>query len=86
MPTGTPQGDQTPTPKVVTTVDELKEDAPEPNSKASKKYRVKYPNTNFIVEGMPVVTKDGVALTAEQAKKVIEMAKLCNVSVVEVND
>lgn len=86
MPTGTPQGDQTPAPKVVTTAEELKENAPEPSSKASKKYRVKYPNNTFVVEGMPVVTREGVALTGEQAKKVLEMAKLCKVSVVEVND
>lgn len=37
--------------------------------------------TTFVVEGIPVITQDGVQLTVEQAKKVEEMAEVCGVSV-----
>ena len=46
----------------------LVREAPDTSSGAKKVYRVLYPLDRFVVPGLPVVTREGVALTGEQEK------------------
>lgn len=64
--------------------DELIAQAPGPSDKAKKAYKSVYPNDNFIMEGMPVVTSAGTPLTDEQYKKIAPVAEASGVKIVEV--
>lgn len=63
---------------------DLVRNAPAPNEKASKSYRVLYPNDHFVMEGMPVVTTAGTPLTDAQAKQLLPVAEASGVTIVEV--
>lgn len=72
--------------EVVGSADELIRQAPEPNDKAKKVYKVLYPVDHFVVQGYPVVTTAGVPLTDAQAKEVLAAAEASEVRIVEVED
>jgi hypothetical protein len=78
------QGDQTPSVVAESTAASAVSAAPEPSSGAKTKLAVQWPTNQFVVEGVPVVTRDGVAVTAEQRKKVEEAAKKSGVRIREV--
>jgi hypothetical protein len=63
---------------------DLVRNAPEPSDKAKKSFRVLYPDDQFVMEGMPVVTTAGTPLTDEQAKKMLPVAEASGVQIVEV--
>lgn len=65
---------------------ELIDSAPAPSDKASKVYRVQYPNDVFVVDGHPVVSSAGTPLTKEQADAVLRAAEASGVKIVEVED
>lgn len=65
---------------------ELMQNAPAPSEKASKSYRVLYPNDHFVMEGMPVVTTAGTPLTDAQAKQLLPVAEASGVQIVEVTE
>lgn len=67
-------------------VDELVRKAPGPSDKAKKSYRVLYPDDQFIMEGLPVITSTGTPLTDEQWKKVEPTAQASGVRIVEVTE
>lgn len=50
-----------------------------------KKVAVAWPSDQFVVEGLPVVNRTGVAVTAEQYKTLEEAAKKSGVKLREVN-
>lgn len=66
--------------------DELIAQSPDPSDKAKKAYAVVYPNSNFIMEGMPVVTDAGTPLTDDQFKKIAPVAEASGVKIVEVTE
>lgn len=66
--------------------DELIVQAPEPSDEAKKAYKVAYPTSNFIMEGMPVITDTGTPLTDEQAEKMLPVAEASGVKIVEVTE
>lgn len=70
----------------VNETNDLIRQAPEPASGKGKVYQVVYPNSQFVMEGMPVVNSEGVRLTSEQADKVLEAARVSGVRIVEVED
>lgn len=80
------QGDQTPVASVEKTADVAATQAPEPSSGARKKLAVAWPSNSFVVEGLPVLTREGTPVTAEQQKKYEEVAKKSGVTLREVND
>jgi hypothetical protein len=65
---------------------ELIEQAPAPTEEGGKVYRVLYPTDQFVMEGHPVVTSSGTALTSEQADKLLPVAEASGVRIVEVED
>lgn len=66
--------------------DELIAQAPSPSDKAKKAYKVVYPTSNFVMEGMPVISDAGTPLTDEQAKKLLPVAEASGVKIVEVTE
>jgi hypothetical protein len=82
------QGDQTPQPKAPSPTVAAVENAPEPSSKGGKVIRTGFPHGSFVIEGLPVITREGVRVTAEQFEKVQEAAAKQKppVRIVEVND
>lgn len=62
--------------------EELKASAPEPSDKANKVVGVKYPISEFVVEGVPVITAAGTPLTAKQLDEVAPVAKASGVVLV----
>jgi len=71
---------------VVGSAQELIEQAPPPTEEDGKKYRVLYPTDQFVMEGHPVVTSSGTALTNEQAEALLPVAEASGVRIVEVED
>jgi ribosomal protein L24 len=67
---------------------EVIERAPEPTDKGGKVVRVMSPTHQFVVEGLPVVTREGTRVTVEQFKKIEEAAnkQVPKVRIAEVND
>lgn len=80
------QGDQTPVPTADSTVQKVVAEAPAPSSNARTKVATMWPRDRFVVEGLPVVTREGVPVTAEQMKTLQEAAKKSGVKLREVND
>lgn len=80
------QGDQTPPATVETTTAARLDAAPAPSSGAKKKVAVAWPTDRFVVEGLPVVDRSGVSVTAEQYKTLEDAAKRSGVKLREVND
>lgn len=80
------QGDQTPVAPVVKTAEVAAAEAPEPSSGARKKLAVAWPSNRFVVEGLPVLDRNGTPVTAEQQKQYEEAAKKSGVTLREVND
>ena len=82
------QGDQTPQPKAADPTAAAVEKAPDPTTKGGKVIRTGFPHGSFVIEGLPVITRDGVRVTAEQLEKVQEAAAKQKppVRIVEVND
>lgn len=60
--------------------------APEPSGSARTKVATMWPSDKFVVEGLPVVTREGVPVTAEQLKTLQNAAKRSGVKLREVND
>lgn len=65
---------------------ELIQQAPEPDAEGGKVYAVVYPNDQFVMEGMPVVSSAGTPLTDEQARNLLPVAEACGVRIVEVTE
>lgn len=88
MPEVTKQGDQTPEPKAPSPTVAAVENAPDSTNKGGKVVRTGFPHGSFVVEGLPVVTREGTRLTADQLKKVQEAAdkQSPKVRIVEVSD
>lgn len=51
-----------------------------------KKVAVVWPSDGFVVEGLPEVTREGVAVTDEQHQQLEKAAKQSGVKLREVND
>lgn len=79
-------GVQDPTPVAASPAAKAVESAPDESNKASKKVQTVWPTDHFVVEGMPVVTREGVQLTAKQFDEVQKLAKASGVKVREVTD
>lgn len=80
------QGDQTPAVSADRTADAAVSEAPAPSNAGKKRVAVAWPSDRFVVEGLPVIDRKGVAVTAEQHKKLEEAAKKSGVQLREVND
>lgn len=65
-------------------VADLIEQAPEPSDEAKGVFRVQYPDDNFVMEGMPVVTAAGTPLTDAQAQEILPVAEASGVRIVQV--
>jgi hypothetical protein len=59
--------------------------APAPSNAAKTKVAVDWPTNQFVVEGLPVITREGTQVTAEQYKQAEEAAKRSGVQIHEVN-
>jgi hypothetical protein len=57
----------------------------EPPKSGGKTVRVVWPNNEFVVEGLPLLTREGTTVAASDVKKAQEMADLCGVDL-EVDD
>lgn len=83
---GTPQGIQDP----LRATAQEQSDTERPETKDSPKSGGKtvcvvWPNNEFVVEGLPLMTREGTVLAASDVKKAQEMANLCGVEL-EVRD
>jgi hypothetical protein len=56
-----------------------KSDAPEPSEEGGQNVQVMFPTDEFIIEGVPVITSGGTALSADQVDTVKEAAKASGV-------
>lgn len=54
-------------------------------SNAAKKVAVMWPSDKFKVEGLPVINREGVSVTASQFKQLEEAAEKSGVTLREVN-
>lgn len=70
----------------VNTAKAVEEKAPEPQKTGGKLVRTKFPIDKFVVEGIPVMTRSGVRMSAEDFKKATEAAKKSGVTLVEVSE
>lgn len=82
------QGDQTPQPKAPSPTVAAVESAPDSPDRGGKVVRTMSPTHRFVVEGLPVVTRDGTRVSADDFKKLQEAAdkQVPKVRIVEVND
>lgn len=78
------QGDQTPA--TVQSASDAVASAPPPSDSAKTKMATVWPSDRFVVEGLPVVTREGVPVTAEQKKTLEDAAKKSGVTLREVTD
>lgn len=81
-PPGRRQGAQDPTAletEATEGAETAKREAPEASDSGDKTVQVLFPNDEFVIEGVPVITSGGTALTSDQVETATKAAKASGV-------